>query len=358
MIQGHGGNIRTAALQLGCRPEDIMDMSSNINPLGMMPGLNEHLADRLQSIMSLPEVDAGGAVAAISSLLGIDNRRVLMGTGTTQFIYTVCPALGVEKALIVGPTYADYESSCRMYGVETAFFIAEAGEDFTVDVGRLAQKAKDVDVVFLCNSNNPTGHLVQHEMLVDLCRQLPGTVFVIDESYLPFASEGVDQSMSTTELENVIVLWSISKIFGIPGLRAGFLVANSNHLEKFRRFMQPWCANSLAQEAVKFMADNQETVEQFIKETKLYLQIEMTLFQERLQTSPISLYSTHAPYQLLGLPDGYSSALVWEKMLEKRILIRDCSNFHGLSNRFIRIALKKPEVNKVAVESLAEIVGR
>ncbi len=358
MIQGHGGNVRTAAARLGCQPEDIMDMSSNINPLGMVPGLLEHLRGKLDTIMSLPEVDARGAVESLGVLLGIDPDRVLMGTGTTQFIYTVCPALEVKRGLIVGPTYADYESSFRMHGVDMDFFLATSEDGFVLDWRKLAEKAREVDVVFLCNSNNPTGQLVAHEQLLALCRQVPETTFVIDESYLPFAPEEMDQSMTSAELDNVVVLWSISKIFGIPGLRAGFLIANDPVLKKFSRYMQPWCANSLAQEAMQYLADNRTLVYEFIRETKRYLQKEMELFNLRLQGVGLSLYPSVTPYQLLGLPEGYTSAAVCEKMLEDRLLIRDCANFSGLSSSYVRIALKNPEVNKQAAERLAVIMGR
>jgi len=357
MIQGHGGNRAAAARKAGCKPEEIIDMSSNINPLGMVPGLLEFLQEHLSSIMMLPEVDAHSATQNLADLLGIGAEGILMGTGTTQFIYTVCPAIRPEKVLIAGPTYADYSSSCAMYGIDPEYVLARSEASFAIDCGELEKRAAQVDVVFLCNPNNPTGILVPHEQLLALCRSQPGTTFIIDESYLSFAPEEEDRSMVGCGLDNVVVLWSLSKIFGIPGLRAGFLVAEPSMAEKFSRYMQPWCANTMAQEAMGFLADHQETLAAFMQKSKAYLQQEMDLFQQRLASCPLTVYPGVTPYQLIRLPAGYTAAGVCEQLVAERLLIRDCSNFVGLDERYVRVSLKSPEINRMAAEKLLATVG-
>lgn len=358
MIQGHGGNLVLAASKAGCRPEEIVDMSSNINPLGMMPGLMEHLRGNLDKVMALPEVDARSSVKGLAALLDVNPDLVLMGTGTTQFIYTVCPALAPKKVLIVGPTYADYASSCSMYGVAMDFFMAKAEDDFEVNCEKLTEQARHADVVFLCNPNNPTGRLIPHEQLVEMCRRVPQTVFVIDESYLPFAPVGEDRGMAQIGLDNVVVLWSVSKIFGIPGLRAGFLIAEQKMLNAFARYMQPWCVNSLAQEAMVYMAEHGTELDAFLQSTRTYLNREMDLLEQRLEKSPLVLYPSVTPYRLIGLPEGLSAERLCDTLVTQKLLIRNCSNFHGLDESFVRIALKKPEVNAMAAELMAAAVGK
>lgn len=357
MIQGHGGNVASVAARLGCKPDEIVDMSSNINPLGVVPGLLEHLRQRLDTVMSLPEVDAGAAVAGIADILGIDAGRVLMGTGSTQFIYTACPALGSKKVLIVGPTYADYTSSCQMHGIVPDYFLAEPGDNFQVNCEKLAEKAREFDTVFICNPNNPTGSLIPHQELLALCKRLPQTRFIIDESYLPFAPEKIDQSMTGCAPDNVLVLWSLSKIYGIPGLRAGFLIGSAAVADQFRRYMQPWCANSLAQEAIGYLAANKQMLEEFINKTKLYLAKEMATFRTQLAGCGATLYPSVTPYQLIGLPQGHTAEEVCERLVGDRLLIRNCSNFHGLDSGYVRISLKKPEINQMAARLFVAAVG-
>ena len=357
MIQGHGGNVVALAEQLGCRVEAIIDMSSNINPLGTMPGLIEHLQGRLDRIRVLPEVDARGAVRAIAALLGVEPQRVLAGGGTTQFIYTACAALRSKRVLIVGPTYADYTDGCRVHDIEPEFFLAEAAAGFAPDLERLATALAGMDTVFLCNPNNPTGQLIPTSDLLALCRHHPDVRFIIDESYLPFVPASESESLSRCGLDNVIVLWSVSKIFGMPGLRAGFLVADPLVVDRFRRYMQPWCVNSLAQEAVGFLGDHRAEVAAFLEQTHVYLAAEGRLLSERLGIGRLTLYPSATSYFLLGLPPDRTAAAVCRALAEQRFLIRNCANFHGLSERYVRVALKDAATNAAVVRHLLAAVG-
>ena len=340
MIQGHGGNVAALAAQLGCRPEAIVDMSSNINPLGSLPGLIDHLRGRIECIRRLPEVDAAGAVRGLADLLGIDPARVLAGGGTTQFIYAACAALSARHPLILGPTYADYADGCRVHDLEPDFCLAAPAADFQPDAARLHETIPGHDLVFVCNPNNPTGRMLARDELEGLCRAHPATVFVVDESYLPFAPDGDAATLTDCRLDNLVILWSVSKIFGMPGLRAGFLVAEPNCLEPFRRFMQPWCVNSLAQEAVLFLGAERQAARAFIADTRACLGREGERFRARLAGCGLTLFPSVTSYVLLRLPDGLTATTVCRRLAEQRFLIRNCANFHGLHEQFIRIALK------------------
>ncbi|PIE60337.1 MAG: histidinol phosphate aminotransferase [Desulfobulbus propionicus] len=352
MIKGHGGNINAAAQQAGCHPDEIIDMSSNINPLGMPPGLLNHLRDRMSTILRLPEVDAGKAVEKTGQYLGVEPACLLMGTGTTQFIYSAVPALAPQTVLIVGPTYADYASSCQMYGIEPDYFFADPADEFKVDCRRLAEEADGYDLVFLCNPNNPTGHLIPHDLLLQLCSDTPTTTFIIDESYLGFASSGQDRSMISSRPDNVVVLWSLSKLFCLPGLRAGFLVAAPEVISRFSRFMQPWCANSLSQEAVLYLTESGRQLEEFVAATKIFIKQENVLLRQRLADCLVELYPTVTPYTLIALPEKIDSSWLCKVLLAHRLLIRDCSNFSGLSSHYVRVSLKKEDINRQLAELL------
>jgi len=317
-----------------------------------MPGLLTHLQDRLDRIRVLPEVDGRSAVRAIAALLGVEEQRVLAGAGTTQFIYLACKALGSERVLIVGPTYADYTDGCRVHDIEPEYFLAQAATGFAPDLERLAAALVGVDTVFLCNPNNPTGQLIPHPDLMELCRSHPRTRFVIDESYLPFVPLGQDGGMSHCGLDNVIVLWSVSKIFGMPGLRAGFLIATPPVVERFRRYMQPWCVNSLAQEAVVFLGDHPAAVRAFLDQTHAFLASEGHRFQVGLSASRLTLYPSATSYFLLGLPPDLTATAVCGALARERFLIRNCANFHGLDEGFIRVALKDAVTNTAVVRHL------
>lgn len=357
MIRGHGGNILALARQINCAPAQIIDMSSNINPLGPPPGLMDYLKSRLHTIGVLPEVDNRTAVEQMGRILNVDAHCLLAGHGTTQFIYNACSALDARTALVVGPTYADYADACRMHGVRVRDWLAAPADGFTVDSGRLKQAVADCDTVFICNPNNPTGALLPGADLERLCGEHPDTYFIIDESYLPFVPDGDMHSLIGRALDNVCVLYSISKIFGVPGLRAGFLVASRPTIQRFERLAHPWSLNSLAQEAIDYLGQNPLAVREFIQQTRTYLNDERCRFKEALSgRRGITLYPSVTSYILMRLPAGLSADSVCAAMSRERILIRNCGNFRGLSDQYVRLALKTPEINRTAAGRLAQLL--
>jgi threonine-phosphate decarboxylase len=356
MIGGHGGNIYRLAQRLGCRPEDISDMSANVNPLGPMPALMDHLKENLAAIATLPEVDAGGIVDAFARFHDIDPARVMAGNGSTQLIYLIPKALAARRALIVGPTYADYHDACAMHGVPCEHLICPETADFAPDMDAIARQAKGKDLVFLCNPNNPTGCLTDRAPLTDLCRGLPETIFLIDESYLPFAPRPEAATMLSTGLANVVVLNSMSKAFRIPGLRIGFVAAPPAIMQRLTPFALPWSVNSLAQAAVMWLMTHADQVRPFLETTRAWIATQKASMEERIRLkTTIRCYSSVTSFILMGLPEGLNAPMVWRHLADRRILIRDCSNFTGLTDRFIRISLKSEAENRRAIDLLVQL---
>jgi len=358
MIGGHGGNIYELARRLGCDPTEIIDLSSNVNPLGPPAGLCDDLVRRIETVSALPEVDNQGIIRCYADHLGISPDRVIAGNGTTQFIYCIPAVLKVNRALIVGPTYSDYADACRLHGVSPDFFSCRESDDFRPDLAGLVQAAAGADAVFICNPNNPTGAFIPADELKRLCRQLPQVRFIVDESYLPFVADGERQSLVRSGIDNLLVLISISKIYRIPGLRVGFLVASPAIIAAFARGLWPWNVNQLGQAAVHFLCQAGPDLDAFIAETRAYLDVERMRFEQRLGLIPgLRVFPSPTSFFLVRLPEGLSAAMVWAALAEERILIRDCSNFKGLSDRFIRISPKTPDTNRRVAERLADLAA-
>ena len=350
MINGHGGNIFDKAGDLGCSPMDILDMSSNVNPMGPLPGLMNHLHEHLEWIIALPEAGAGSIIQAFSSRHDVDPNKVLAGNGSTQLIYTLPVALKIRQALILGPTYSDYADACRMHGVAFRFALSDEKKSFrhTLD----AMDIEPCDAVFICNPNNPTGTLIPSATIESLCRKYPNIRFIIDESYLPFVPEGEAKSLIGSALPNIIVLNSMSKIFRIPGLRIGFVIAHPDIIEKISPYMLPWSVNTLAQAAVSYLMTQKQEVSEFIEKTRTYLTGEKEFVMTRLQSAPgIKLFPSTTSFILAKL-DRLTAEAVSRHLLNDRILIRDCGNFQGLFSQFIRISLKTRDVNQMLTDRL------
>ena len=349
MINGHGGNIYKIANELKCKPFDIMDMSSNLNPLGPMPGLLEFIKNNLYVTTKLPEVDCHGPVKSFCNYYGIDSENVIAGNGTTQFIYTIPLALNIKRACILGPTYSDYADACKMFNIPYEYVLANEKNSFIHNFNSLSNLIKDFDTIFICNPNNPTGSSISKKNLMELCQSNPQKKFIIDESYLPFTTI---ESMMDSKLPNVVILNSMSKIFSIPGLRIGFIIAQPKIIKKFQNYYQPWSVNSMAQAVISFIMDQQKKINDFIKKTIDYIEIEKDkLFDKLRHIDGIDIYSSETPFFLIKLKD-INAEEICQYLISKTMLIRNCSNFEGLSHNYIRVSLKSQQVNNLFVENM------
>lgn len=357
MIKGHGGNIYELARQQGCALDAITDMSSNVNPLGTLPGLTAHLGRKLGAIESLPEADADTIATLFADHCGVQRENVAPGNGSTQLLYALPRALNTRRALIVGPTYADYASACLQHGITPDYLLAAEGDRIRVNFQRLSSAVQNYDTVFLCNPNNPTGNMLPVEKLARIFAANPETVFLVDESYLPFAQEGRLSQDQYGDLPNVVRMTSMSKIFKIPGLRIGFAIAQPDIISRLQRLAMPWSVNSLACEAVAYILQNESAANAFVAETQTFLVRERNRILTRYAGHPhIHWYRSCTSFMLARLKGGHRAPQVCAELARHLILIRDCSNFMGLTDRYIRVSLKSTAENQRFVERLADLL--
>jgi len=353
-IQGaHGGDIISMARQLGCGVGELIDLSSNLTPLGLPPGLREALSEKLGEISFLPESGSETLISLFAEKYGCKPQQVLAGNGTTEFIYAVPASVKSRRALIVAPTYADYQTASEWAGLKVDFFTLQAEEDFALYFNRLSARLTGGELVFLCNPNNPTGRVAPTRELLDFILAHPASEFLIDESYLPFVDE---PSLAGFPLPaNLFLLCSSSKIYGIPGLRLGFLVAAEEKMARFAARRKPWGVNRLAQVAGEYLLAHGDAyvqaVRDFIGETR-------PGFVARLAALPgVQVVPGAANFILCRLSGSMTAAQLREAMLGQRIMIRDCGNFTGLDAQYFRVSLQETGRNERCLAALAAIFG-
>lgn len=356
MIAGHGGNVNALAQRLGCSIDDIIDMSSNLNPLGPPPGLEDFLVENMGKIRSLPQADARDMVAAFSRRYNIHADRVIAGNGTTWFLYTLALALKTKKMLILGPTYSDYRDGCTMHGRCHDYAMATPNTLFNPDFDKVFNMLAtgNFDTAVMCNPNNPTGVLVKKQAIVELIERYPHIRFVVDESYLPFVENAETISLvGEDRCPNLIVISSMSKIFRIPGLRTGFLCADPRVIEQFMHYYQPWSVNALAQAAITYLLNDETKTRAFTLKTREFAAMEKKIFQDRLAGCPgIIFFPSQAYFILAKLVHPMDAQTLCRLMENEQILIRDCTNFDGLSNQFVRFSLKDRNTNMILAMAL------
>lgn len=350
----HGGNIIAVANQLGCPVDDLLDMSSNLMPLPMVKGLREAITSRLDEIAFLPETESETLRDLFAAQYHRANNEVLVGNGTTDFIFAAPSIPGLNRAVIVNPTYNDYRLACNWAGLPVDDFPLSEADDFHLDLAKLTGTLTGNELVFICNPNNPSGGLISSAELHAGIKASPKSLFLVDESYLQFTRE-----LSLLEMEplsNLLVLTSYSKIYGIPGLRLGFLTGAPEHLKTLSARNKPWGVNRIAQIAGEYLVANGSP---HVEEVLDYTDKHRGAFVKALGELPgVEVVNGVCNFILCRLTGPMRAAQLRKSMLNHRIIIRDCENFTGLDDRYFRVSLKDTAGNQRCLAALQEILGR
>ena len=351
MIRGHGGEIYHLARELGLKPEEIYDFSSNTSPLPPPEGLYQILRNHLHQIESLPEVDSFSLRKALAERFGLAPENFFPSSGTTEWIFYLPEILAPKRVVIPGPTYADYEDAARRAGLPVIHVLAEEHTGFEPPLSALSEALRPGDLVFICNPNNPTGGFIPRKRLLELVTTHPETHFVIDESYLPFGAEERESVLTAHPFpENVMVFFSFSKIYRVPGLRLGALATGEKWKERISERERPWAVNRLAQIAGEFLVKQVS----YEKRVRAFVREEIRNLVPGLKDLGFHPFPSRVHFLLLRVPGGLSGRKLRDHLLRThRILIRACHNFYGLDDRFIRISLRGKKENRKLLQALA-----
>lgn len=333
MINGHGDDIYQYG---GVR----CNFSSNISPFIDTGPLRQHLAERLTLINHYPEPDACSLGVHIAAKHGISPNEVLVTSGATDAIYLIAQTLRSERTFAVKrPTFSEYADACRMYGYEEA--------------------PKGGAVRWLCNPNNPTGELRTTDTIKVLSRRHHW--LIIDQSYEDYTYEQMLSAQEAIDMQNVIVIHSMTKRFAIPGLRLGYIIAPSAVIARLRANYRPWAVNALAIEAGHWLLEDEgehhSSEEPYYREEMKLLLAQTRYLRERLRNIfGIHVYPTSTNFMLCSIQQGTAVELKEYLLTNHGFLIRDASNFEGLKDCHFRIATQLPEFNDELVEAIRTYV--
>ena len=333
MIKGHGDDIFTY-------PCIRHNFSSNIVCRRDLDALYEHLNSCMPRISSYPEPDASSLTAAWAASMGISAQNLCVTNGATEAIYLIAQVYRESNSQIPVPTFSEYADACRLNRHKITEVYSESG-----------LKPAPGSLIWLCNPNNPTGKVWDHSWLTEMIEANPACIFIIDQSYAPYTLEKVIDVKWAVEMPNVLILHSMTKQFGVPGLRIGGVSGNSRLIKQLGLFRMPWSVNALAIEAGKFLLANRD----------LYRFDAAGLIAERervaaefSRTGLIEVWPSDSNMLLSRLRMGKASALKDFLAVEKGMLIRDASNFTGLDDGCFRIAVQSQEADNLLIEGIKE----
>lgn len=339
------GSIDAGELQrLGIDPDHVIDFSSNINPFGPSPRVGE--AVQQTPLDRYPDRHCTALRAAIAAKTGVDAKRIAVGNGSSELLQTTAQLLlsTGDAALILGPTYSEYERASCLAGARVHHCSAAAEDGFAVpldsfdrDLRRLRPRA-----AFLCNPNNPTGQVVDRGAILHWAQTYRDTCFVVDESYIDFAQ--TDCSVVATELPNLIVLRSMTKSYALAGLRLGYVIADAGVIRELCRRRVPWNVSAPAQAAGVAAIEDQA----HLRDCLFRLHDAKQMLLAELSARQIDIVASDANFMLLRLGDA---ATMRSRLLSYNLLVRDCSSF-GLPDH-ARVSVRSEAENAILAQRLS-----
>ena len=356
----HGSDLEKIEAAYGIKKEDIISFSANVNPLGISYRLREELSSHIDAITAYPDREYTSLRKCIAEYAHTDYRNILTGNGSTELISLVIQILKPSETLIAGPSYSEYEHEISLYNGCSHYFQLKEYDDFNLNLDALAKElTSKTDLFIICNPNNPTSSQIDRpamRKILDICKD-KGIFVMVDETYVEFSEdyENITSIPLTGHYSNIIVLRGISKFFAAPGLRLGYAVCgNQNLLKEINSRKNPWTINSLAAIAGEIMFNDTE----YIQKTNELVSSERKRICGILEKVPeIKYYKPNANFILLRiLKDNITSGDLFDAAIKKGLMIRDCSTFPFLGNKFIRFCFMNPEDNdkllKVIIDTL------
>jgi threonine-phosphate decarboxylase len=355
----HGGNIYEIARQYGKKPDKLIDFSASINPLGLSKRAEKKIKANLSSIVHYPDDEGFLVKKVLAEYHGLPEENFLIGAGSTEFIYAFPQVLKIRRALIVTPTFSEYENALESFGgerIEMHYFETTEEDGFEINVGSLISALLlGYDALYICNPNNPTGVLTEREDLLKILKitEREKIWFILDEAFIDFV-EKESLKKEAASSWRLIIMRSLTKFFALPGLRIGYLISHPQIIAEFKRKREPWRVNALAQiAAVESLQDKN-----YIQKTKELIAQEKERLIQGLRAIPGFIpYPGKANFLLVQIhPHLYLTAAELKEMLiTEGILIRDCRSFHHLGPFFFRLAIRSPRENNRLLKALQKI---
>jgi threonine-phosphate decarboxylase len=357
----HGGEVWDVVNKTGLSREDVLDFSSNINPLGPSQKAIESIKNNFGRIPFYPDPDSTALREAIAHhFKGISRWNVIVGNGSTELIYLFADVF-MEKgdvALIPAPTFSEYEKATKKAGARIQHI--KLSRSFQVEPAIFMREMKGAKVVFLCNPNNPTSILMSRTNLTEIIEKAleENALVFLDEDFTEFVDEEKRFSL-VDEIErypNLFVLKSFTKFFGLTGLRIGYGIASEEIIKLLSTTKTPWNVNCLAQVAAVAALDDEKhsnRTAELVKGERAFLARELS------GISVFKVYPADANFFFIDIrQSGFTAAQLKEKLLEYGVLIRDCSSFRGIDEYYVRVAVKTRRENEKLLEALKKTLEK
>lgn len=335
----HGGDIYAGGIAL--------DFSANINPFGTPEGVKAAICSALNNLSYYPDPYCRELVSAIAEYENVPRSFILCGNGAAELIYSFARAQRPQRVVELAPTFAEYTIPIENAEIKRFYLREDNGFCLTDDFLSFIEKTEP-NAVFLCNPNNPTGLCAPREFIekaAEICVDVGAKLFV-DECFMDLADRNESMTNRLSDNPHLIILKAFTKSCGMAGIRLGYcLCADEAMLHAMSRTVQPWNISTLAQKAGAAALAECD----FLEKTRLFIQDERPRLSGELKRIGLTVFDSNANFLLIKGKMGLD-----ERLMENGIKIRNCGNFHGLTNEYYRLAVKLPNENDRLIEAIKE----
>ena len=358
----HGGDVWGFSRKYNIPLEKVLDFSGPVNFLGPAPKAMEAVKQNARRIRFYPDPNPIELRKEIAAYVGhgVNAENVMLGNGSIELIYMLTEVFPPDfKALIPVPSFTEYEKAVLRAGGEPIF--VQLLSDFKLNVKRVKNSVtEDTRIIYICNPHSPSGILYNRETLLDLVAfcQRKDIIVSIDENYIEFSRKGQDTTLVgyVKKFKNLFVIRSVTKFYGMPGIRFGYAIAAESVIDKLQTVRQPWSINGLAGLATLAAFKDKE----FIENTKRTISREKTEFAKMLsEIGGLHVFPSETNFLLVKiLKPKVTSTALREELAKNGLLIRDCSTFVGLDNSYFRVTVRSAENNACLVGTLKQILSK
>ena len=342
----HGGDIY--------RNKVNMDFSVNLNPLGIQDEVLSAVRESVNQAERYPDLEQEEVREVLAKSVDVDKEFVYAGNGASELIMAVVRAVNPKNSLLFEPVFSGYE-----YAIDssiTRYKLSET-DGFRLSFKNLELINDKIDLIFLCDPVNPTGQNIDEDVLfeaIDKAKNV-GAYICIDESFILMSEKAVtNRNSDLVELvrkyDNLIIIRSLTKLLAMPGIRMGYVISAPQNIEKIRKQLPEWNLSVMSEAAIKAGIKLINETD-FIQRTNKLLRDERRYLSDSLQEIGLKVFESDTAFILFKGPSD-----LYDKLLEKNVLIRDCSDFYGLEKGFYRIAIKNHDENEVFIRALKGVI--
>ncbi|UZW15527.1 histidinol-phosphate transaminase [Clostridium pasteurianum] len=345
----HGGDIYTDGIFKG---KELLDFSSNINPLGVPKGFRNNIDEALNNVTRYPDIKYREVLKSLSNYTGILKKNFVMGNGAAEIIDLVIS--NFKSILIVVPSFVEYEINAKKWRCHIEY--SKLQDNMNFDYEDIENKLDAVEALIIGNPNNPNGNIIdkaKFQTIIEIC-EAKGKIIIIDEAFIEFTGSIKNSFIDKIEgNRSIFIIRAITKFFAMPGVRFGYgISSNEELLNNIRKKQNPWNINCFAELAVKYsLAD-----EEYIKRSLQWIEEERKFFISGLNEIRCieKTFKSFSNFVLCKLKNIDEEKL-YKYCLGNGIIIRKAGDFRGLDNSYVRFAVKDRNSNKRLIKVLRDV---